>query len=126
MPLQDILRRRCCSGIRGILTTPKVTHPLVLKSPTKNTEGEPTEEKNGELEVSEQEVEINDDLELVLPSGSKVGHRAMRQYYKQHLPTQEQRKSALITRLMSQYRALGWKNESGILQQRRSIAWTMH
>ncbi len=84
-------------------------------------DGEPTEEEIGELEVSEQEVEINDDLELVLPSGSKVGHRAMRQYYKQHLPMQEQRKSALITRLMSQYRALWWRNaydgrQSGIFR----------
>ena len=54
--------------------------PTCPQEPPK--EGEPTEEENGELEVSEQEVEINDDLELVLPSGSKVGHRAMRQYYK--------------------------------------------
>lgn len=58
-------------------------------------------------------LKVTDDLELVLPSGAKVGHRAMKQVYKQHLPTEEQRKSAVISRLMSQYRALGWKGYGG-------------
>lgn len=71
-------------------------------------------------------IEVNDSLELVLPSGAKVGHRALKQYYKQRFPTQEQRKSALISRLMSQYRALGWKGygggEGGVLRQ-KDEAW---
>lgn len=54
-------------------------------------------------------IEVNEELELILPSGSKVGHRALKQFYKQRLPTMEQRRSALVTRLMSQYRALGWR-----------------
>ena len=58
-------------------------------------------------------LKVTDDLELVLPSGAKVSHRAMKQVYKQHLPTEEQRKSAVISRLMSQYRALGWKGYGG-------------
>lgn len=71
-------------------------------------------------------MDVNDSLELVLPSGAKVGHRALKLYYKQHLPSQEQRKSALVSRLVSQYRALGWKEtgrgESGMLRQ-RGEAW---
>ena len=72
--------------------------------------------------VPNSSLNITDDLELVLPSGSKVGHRSMKQLYKQRLPSMDQRKSALITRLMAQYRALGWKgyggSESGALRQR--------
>lgn len=63
--------------------------------------------------VPDTSLKVTDDLELVLPSGTKVGHRAMKQIYKQHLPTVEQRKSAVIGRLMSQYRALGWKGYGG-------------
>ena len=76
--------------------------------------------------IPEPNVKVNEDLELVLPSGSKIGHRALRQYYKQHLPTPEQRKSALITRLMSQYRALGWKGYEkgeGGATKLRDVTW---
>ena len=61
------------------------------------------------LALPDTSIEVNEELELVLPSGSKIGHRALKQYYKQRLPTMEQRRSALISRLMSQYRALGWR-----------------
>ena len=61
------------------------------------------------LQRSDASLTVTDDLELVLPSGAKVGHRSMRQFYKQHLPTLEHRKSALVGRLMAQYKALGWK-----------------
>ena len=56
---------------------------------------------------------VSNDLELVLPSGSKVGHRALKHLYKQRLPTFEQRKLALMGRLMAKYRALGWKGYTG-------------
>ena len=78
------------------------------------------------LPLPDANVEVNDDLELVLPSGSKLGHRALKQYYRQRLPTQDQRKSAMIGRLMAQYRALGWRGygggEGGELRQ-RDEAW---
>lgn len=94
------------------------------------------DEKRGHSEgVSDEEVgdhpgstpmEVTDSLELVLPSGAKVGHRALKLFYKQRLPTQEQRKSALVSRMISQYRALGWKEsakgEVGMLRQ-RDEAW---
>lgn len=63
--------------------------------------------------VPDSSLKVNEDLELVLPSGAKVGHRAMKQIYKQHLPTVEQRTSTVIGQLMSQYRALGWKGYGG-------------
>ena len=71
------------------------------------------EATTGEDAVPDSSLKVTEDLELVLPSGAKVGHRAMKQVYKQHLPTVEQRKSAVIGRLMSQYRALGWKGYGG-------------
>ena len=71
-------------------------------------------DKTGEEDVvPDSSLKVNEDLELVLPSGAKVGHRAMKQIYKQHLPTVEQRRSTVIGRLMSQYRALGWKGYGG-------------
>ena len=76
-----------------------------------------------ELAVSDMNVEITDDLELVLPSGSRIGHRAMRVYYKQHVPSQEQRKSVLVSRLMSQYRALGWKESGKAMSRQRDVTW---
>ena len=38
-------------------------------------------------------LKISDELELVLPSGSKVGHRSLKYTFKQRLPTFEQRKN---------------------------------
>ena len=95
-----------------------------------------SDEKAGNSEgISDEEVsdhpgstpmEVTDSLELVLPSGAKVGHRALKLFYKQRLPTQEQRKSALVSRMISQYRALGWKEsakgEVGMMRQ-RDEAW---
>lgn len=70
-------------------------------------------------------MEVTDSLELVLPSGVKVGHRALKLFYKQRLPTQEQRRTALVSRMISQYRALGWKEsvkgEVGMLRQRGEV-----
>lgn len=71
-------------------------------------------------------LEVNEDLELVLPSGAKVGHRSMKYLYKQRVPTLEQRKATLVGRLLAQYRALGWKGytgESGELRK-RDEAWS--
>lgn len=65
------------------------------------------------LQSPDTSLTVTDDLELVLPSGAKVGHRSLRQFYKQHLPTLEHRKSALVGRLMAQYKALGWKGAYG-------------
>lgn len=93
---------------------------------SESTDESSSEDTSQALAIPDASIAVNDDLELILPSGSKVGHRALRHYYKQHLPSQDQRKSALVSRLLSQYRALGWKGygrtESGLLRQ-RDEAW---
>ena len=68
---------------------------------------------SGDTVLPDTSLRMSEDLELVLPSGAKVGHRSMRQMYKQRLPTFEQRKTALIGRLAMQYRAIGWKEQVG-------------
>ncbi len=65
------------------------------------------------LAIHEAQLEVTDDLQLVLPSGVKVGHRSLKQTYKQRPPSLEHRKSALVARLMAQYRALGWRGYVG-------------
>ena len=62
-----------------------------------------------DLPVPDNTLEVNEDLELVLPSGAKISHRSMKQYYKQRLPTLERRTSSVVTRLVAQYRAIGWR-----------------
>ena len=90
------------------------------------------EEKQGEskeddedLPVPDNSLAVNEDLELVLPSGSKLSHRSMKQYYKQRLPTLEHRTSTVVTRLMAQYRAIGWKGAEGEGGRKRvmDVAW---
>jgi pre-60S factor REI1 len=73
-------------------------------------QGEKIGEEDGDLPVPDSPLSVNQDLELVLPSGSKLSHRSMKQYYKQRLPTLEQRTATVVTRLMAQYRAIGWKD----------------
>lgn len=93
---------------------------------SEEVKGDPSPGDAPETPPPDSKLDVNDSLELVLSSGAKVGHRALKLYYKQHLPSQEQRKSALISRLVSQYRALGWKEmgrgEGGMLRQ-RGEAW---
>ena len=77
--------------------------------------------------VPDSSLKISEDLELVLPSGSKVGHRSLKHTFKQHLPTFEQRKASLVGRLMTQYRALGWKEGGGegVLKKQRDVKWAL-
>lgn len=97
------------------------------KKPDGNSEEEKpdgsSKEETTALATPDSNMEVTDELELVLPSGSRIGHRALRLYYKQHLPSLEQRKSALISRLMSQYRALGWKESAKGMSQHRDVTW---
>ena len=66
---------------------------------------------------------VNDNMELMLPSGATVGHRSLKVYYKQHLPpvdrAQTPKRPALVGRLMSEYRALGWKGRESSEAERR-------
>ncbi|RKP20236.1 hypothetical protein ROZALSC1DRAFT_12959 [Rozella allomycis CSF55] len=52
---------------------------------------------------------VDSDGTMILPSGTQLGNRMYKKYYKQRLPAEENRESVLINKLMGQYRALGWK-----------------
>ena len=88
-------------------------------------EGEKGEEDTGDLPVLDNSLDVNEDLQLVLPSGSKLAHRAMKHYYKQRLPTLEQRTSSMVTRLMAQYRAIGWKGAEGEVGKKAAMDETL-
>uniref|UniRef100_H2YTM6 C2H2-type domain-containing protein n=1 Tax=Ciona savignyi TaxID=51511 RepID=H2YTM6_CIOSA len=53
----------------------------------------------------------DEDSELVLPSGARIGHRSLMRYYRQNFPPIERvkQRAGRIDRLMHQYRAIGWK-----------------
>lgn len=49
-------------------------------------------------------------------AGIKIGHRELSKYYKQNLPLERRvakKNPALIGRLMTQYKALGWHGLKG-------------
>lgn len=60
-----------------------------------------------------------DQMDLVLPGGQRLGHRSLHRYYKQHLRPTEERESVLINRLVSEYRQLGWQQESAVMTRGR-------
>lgn len=68
---------------------------------------------------------VNDDLELVLPSGVALGHRYLKHHYKQHLPTLEQRKASLVGRVMAHYRAIGWKGSYDVGQRQKDVSLSL-
>jgi pre-60S factor REI1 len=90
------------------------------------------EGKDGPIddEVHLNELEVNDDMELVLPSGASVGHRSLARYYKQNLrttplPSKPDSKKAILHNLLSQYRSLGWAgtNRSNAIQKASDIKY---
>lgn len=91
-----------------------------------NEEGGADDHEAREKPLPDTALETNDSLELVLPSGTKLGHRALKLYCRQHLPTQERRRSALIGCLMAQCRAVRWKGHGdrvGGATSQRDEAW---
>ena len=71
------------------------------------------------------DLKVNEDLELVLPSGATVGHRLLKTFYKQNPPSYERRKATVVSRVMSQYRAIGWRGSQDDNTRRRikDITW---
>jgi pre-60S factor REI1 len=61
---------------------------------------------------------------MVLPSGDTVGHRTLQRYYRQKLrPGRElvvSANSSSISKVMSQYKALGWIDTTGAAAQRKA------
>lgn len=67
---------------------------------------------------SEKNLEYDDEtMELILPSGARVGHRSLMRYYKQRfglsraVAVAKNRKA--VGRVLQQYRALGWTGSTG-------------
>ncbi|XP_068787553.1 cytoplasmic 60S subunit biogenesis factor ZNF622 isoform X2 [Struthio camelus] len=79
-------------------------------------EGEDAE-ISGEL-PAERELEYDDDtMELILPSGARVGHRSLMRYYKQRFGLSRAvavaKNKKAVGRVLQQYRALGWTSQTG-------------
>ncbi|XP_012330734.2 cytoplasmic 60S subunit biogenesis factor ZNF622 [Aotus nancymaae] len=79
-------------------------------------EGEDPNEAEGL--PSEKNLEYDDEtMELILPSGARVGHRSLMRYYKQRfglsraVAVAKNRKT--VGRVLQQYRALGWTGSTG-------------
>ncbi|KGL72339.1 Zinc finger protein 622 [Tinamus guttatus] len=79
-------------------------------------EGEDVE-MSGEL-PADRELEYDDDtMELILPSGARVGHRSLMRYYKQRFGLSRTvavaKNRRAVGRVLQQYRALGWTSQTG-------------
>lgn len=68
--------------------------------------------EGGDEEIESNELPIDDDYQLRLPSGAVIGHRSLFVYYKQNLkpenPEKKSKNKELLNKVMSQYKALGW------------------
>ncbi|XP_003340644.1 cytoplasmic 60S subunit biogenesis factor ZNF622 [Monodelphis domestica] len=83
----------------------------------------PDHKESEDTEVSEElplekNLEYDDEtMELILPSGARVGHRSLMRYYKQRfglsraVTTAKNQKA--VGRVLQQYRALGWTGSTG-------------
>ena len=66
-----------------------------------------------------------DTMELVLPSGARAGHRALKHVYKQSLPPahlQFQRERAMIKGLNAEYKAIGWHGTVSVATRENMVA----
>ncbi|XP_032918319.1 zinc finger protein 622 [Catharus ustulatus] len=75
--------------------------------------------------LTEKELDYDDDtMELILPSGARVGHRSLMRYYKQRFGVTRAvavaKNKKAVGRVLQQYRALGWTGQAGAVsaQQR--------
>ncbi|XP_033350886.1 zinc finger protein 622 [Bombus vosnesenskii] len=85
---------------------------------------------DAEIGDPDAEVEIpeldDSDYQLVLPSGSIIGHRSLSIYYKQNLnPNKAVSKSDKLRKILSQYRALGWSEtqKEAVVKKARDIKY---
>ncbi|RKP25097.1 C2H2 type zinc-finger-domain-containing protein [Syncephalis pseudoplumigaleata] len=46
---------------------------------------------------------VDEGYELVLPSGARIGHRALRRYYQQHIRQEDNRESVRVHKLLTQH-----------------------
>ncbi|KAF9185237.1 hypothetical protein BGZ51_002761 [Haplosporangium sp. Z 767] len=66
-------------------------------------------EEDDEEELLEEELQstgirlAEDEMELILPSGARLGHRSLNKYFRQNVKPEESRDSVLINRLLTHY-----------------------
>ncbi|XP_006814072.1 cytoplasmic 60S subunit biogenesis factor ZNF622-like [Saccoglossus kowalevskii] len=77
-------------------------------------------------DLDDNALQVSDDGgELILPSGSRVGHRDLMRYYKQKFPATRKvavtgtRNRDMVGRVITQYKALGWTGATGEAAQRK-------
>lgn len=80
-------------------------------------------ESLADSEVSAGELSVDPEtLELILTSGARAGHRALRRYFNQGIPPEHlQHNRKMITGLETQYKALGWHGSSMAVDVRKRI-----
>ncbi|XP_015281354.1 PREDICTED: zinc finger protein 622, partial [Gekko japonicus] len=66
----------------------------------------------------EKNVEYDDEsMELILPSGARIGHRSLMRYYKQRFGSSQavavSKNKQRVGRVLQQYKALGWTGSTG-------------
>lgn len=60
----------------------------------------------------EHAVVCDDESEMILPSGARIGNRAYKLYYRQRFRPNTERESFVIKRLNEQYKSLGWSTNA--------------
>uniref|UniRef100_UPI00398E8095 cytoplasmic 60S subunit biogenesis factor ZNF622 isoform X2 n=1 Tax=Pristiophorus japonicus TaxID=55135 RepID=UPI00398E8095 len=90
-----------------------------------NKEGENVGMKTAE--VPSKSLEYDDEtMELVLPSGARIGHRSLLRYYKQHFGTSRAVAATgtrVLGRVLRQYKALGWTTKAASLRKERDMQY---
>ncbi|KAM4688696.1 cytoplasmic 60S subunit biogenesis factor ZNF622 [Discoglossus pictus] len=84
-------------------------------------EGEDVEMQEKE-QSNDKDLEFDEDtMELILPSGARIGHRSLMRYYKQKFGISREvvvsKNQRAVGRLLQQYKALGWTGGTGSLFQ---------
>ncbi|XP_043921154.1 zinc finger protein 622 [Protopterus annectens] len=78
-------------------------------------EGDDVDMKDADVKDGKEFDYDEETMELVLPSGARVGHRSLMRYYKQRFGLSRaiavSRNQRAVGRLLQQYKALGWSSE---------------
>jgi pre-60S factor REI1 len=68
-------------------------------------------------------LKFNDDMQLVLPSGKALGHRALKVYYRQYVRPGSQlvtnRRQIRVNKILSQYKAIGYDQTTLAVAQQK-------
>ncbi|KAG0228505.1 hypothetical protein BGW42_002129 [Actinomortierella wolfii] len=84
------------------------SYPEELQQKMRDAAAAADGEGNGEDDEDEELVENGvrlgeDEMELILPSGARLGHRSLNRYYRQNIKPEETRDSVLINKLLTHY-----------------------